>query len=237
MSVDLILPGSHRRPTRQGSAIKDLVILFSGGPSGSGRRLQPGEDSTSRLVRKLEKIADAPRPFEVRAYEGGLNLPTGEISQYLRRNFHPDMKIILYGLSMGGHNAIRFAWQISQSLTYYEFETGQFYAFHPGKSDHSTIGLTRIDLMVTVDAAIGPGSGSMHRHIPPAVRRNVNFFQIYPADTYARGGPHIKTSEATEIENIPWSHRYSANPDKAHYDIAEDAMPEAFRRIHEELKR
>ena len=259
MSVDIIGPGDAITPYGRGARegltgreprpIIDLIVIFGGwgGVGNGGAPLSPDvrpPTGTSALLRRVLQLSGSPgRRIRVLAYEGSLMFGNNEPLRILRSHFHPLGKVVLYGYSAGGRDAITFAWQIWQNLRYYAFSSQRFYTFLGADAFASnTIGVTRVDLLVTVDPAVGPGSRQMFRNIPPSVRRNVNTYQTHPSARETSGGMETGASshggpttpldrQATQVENRDVSHRYRATPGEAHGRIDNDTNEDSFELI------
>src|SRR5207249_3060202 len=160
----------------------------------------------------------------------------GQAYQFIRSNYDPRGRLVIYGYSAGGMNAMDLARKVGGGMAVYEFGTKTFSPYMHGMSQAwfpgCPMGVVRVDLLVTVDAACGPTSGLMDRTIPRCVRRNLNFWQKFPSDTSSLPsgtsitGPRSSSSGvrshggkntaydplATEIENIEMSKNYVARP-------------------------
>jgi hypothetical protein len=95
---------------------------------------------------------------------------------FIRSHFHPLGRLIIYGYSAGGLDALDLVRRIS--MWTYDFSTQRLLSCCSILPD---VGIVRVDLLVTVDVADGPISGILDRYISPSARRNINFYQTYPA--------------------------------------------------------
>jgi hypothetical protein len=257
---------------REQKPITDMIIIFGGwGVEQAGSVLEPDENSKtstapSRLLAKVKRLAaNSGREISVLGYQGTLAISNRVALQELKSIFHPCMKIILYGYSAGGRTAQEFANQIWAQLRYYNFEAGRLSPsrvspiFDPSRQfwdGQIKIGITRVDLLITVDAAVGPGSGSMDRVIAPSVRLNVNIYQPYPSSrersdsvrdrigsgsntgVFSHGGPNYPQSYlATFVDNRSRGHIYIGDQGRAHGRIGSETVEEAFKLIETELRR
>jgi hypothetical protein len=142
----------------------------------------------------------------------GTLVESGPVEQglaFIRRGFHPAARIIIYGYSAGGMNAMDLARLIQTQSTYYGLSSGRLYPWVvelPRLRDQTSgeaLGAVRVDLLVTVDAASGPTSGSVNRSVPQCVRRNLNFYQTTSSRVGSHGGPNQAVdSNATVVQNF-----------------------------------
>ncbi len=88
-------------------------------------------------------------------------------------------KLILYGFSAGGVNAMELCRRLAQQL--------------PG---------VLVDLLVTIDVAAGRGTSSLDRSVPDNVLRNQNFFQTAPSLNGSHGAPNVgKNVSNTNVDS------------------------------------
>jgi hypothetical protein len=124
---------------------------------------------------------------------------------FIQHGFHPSARIIIYGYSAGGLNALDLARLIQSESTYYGFSSRRFYEVFrmEGRMSRETLGAVRVDLLITVDAASGPTSLVVNRTVPACVRRNLNFYQTIASRIGSRGWPNrAVSSSSTVIENV-----------------------------------
>lgn len=232
MTVRLVnLPGNAalRCPEIPGP-IYDLVILY-GGWGGVRHNAEPlsttGGDGTSQLYRSVNDLPLAPgsRQRKILALSGSLSSNAG-VEQgitFLRTYFHPASKLIVYGYSAGGTDALELCRQISSTLGYYRFNTRTFATVFEMEDHMNTevFGKVLVDLLITVDGASGPASGALSRDVASCVVRNLNFYQ----PTRSRGGPNIaNVPSGTQVEN-------TEVPGAAHGGIDEETNPRALQAI------
>jgi hypothetical protein len=140
---------------------------------------------------------------------------------FIKRNFHPLGKLIIYGHSMGGAAALALCRKIDREASYYSEYSGLTMArvsVERNPKVSSPLSLpgpivaganplnlpTRVDLLVTVDAARGPTSGSLDRSIARCVRTNLNYYQTVPYGTErSYGGPNTALDGT---KTIVWNH-------------------------------
>jgi hypothetical protein len=259
MSVDLIgptdrlraYPPDSRARDRLGESlpgpVRDLVIIFGGwGSRAAGEPLRPvpGQPTgTSELLESVRALGNPPlEKLEITALEGALMDAKGvqQAEAFIRSLFHPLGSLIIYGYSAGGLDAINLTWRIWQGPSYYDFSTRSLvFGYRAASPD---LGIVRVDLLITVDAASGPTSSLAFRNIPPAVRKNINYFQTNPAGrptvggtasgARSHGGPaNALDSTATVVENHDLTARYAANPGQAHGLIDNDTNEDVLQAI------
>jgi len=154
-----------------------------------------------------------PRSHRVRvlSLQGTLfdDQPVEDGLDFIQRGFHPSAKIIIYGYSAGGANAMDLARLIQSVSTYYSFSSRRFYPWIVElprlrqQMSAETLGAVRVDLLITVDAASGPATALVSRSVPQCVRRNLNFYQTTFSPVGSHGGPNQAVdSSATVVQNI-----------------------------------
>jgi hypothetical protein len=271
MVVGKVVPDSMLKP------ITDIFILF-GGWGGIHEKGEPwtpdraaqlakGKPGSAHVLEEVQKIKNPGRALKVIAFAGSLWLnelrnpgsnSMAEALQFIRSNYDSMGKIVIYGYSAGGLDALELVNYIPGCMGYYLVSSGEFYG-PAGAAQHWgwRIGWRKefvkveVDLLVTVDAACGPSSGSMSRAIPGCVRKNINFFQTTPSDTPmapskwpvgSHGGPNKKGAHGDEknIENhdvtkevTEWLKTRGISPGQAHDHIDEFTAGSALKAIQD----
>ncbi|XXT23704.1 hypothetical protein WME94_19385 [Sorangium sp. So ce429] len=274
MSIDLLIDESSRRQrsfNRAGvedalrgiviPSVRHLVVVFGGwGQSQGGERLRPSAGpptDTTSLVQRIEQL----RPLSggrviVRAYQGAMSedgTADREMIGIMRSEFHPLGKLVVYGYSAGGMMAMRLAYRLGMSFPYYSTHMGAFLGplsrgRHVAGRTRVVWGYTRIDLMVTIDAATGPSSGMISRRVWPSVRNNLNIYQTEGGTggessgsrfgVGSHGAPNSAFDGAvTRVDNRDWTERYRDDPGRGHASIDGDSADAALEAIQEELDR
>lgn len=120
----------------------------------------------------------------------------------------PLKRVIVYGYSLGGTDAL----SLSRRL----------------------IGIgAKIDLMITVDAAVPLSSGEVDRRVGDSVAKNINFFQTHPHGlTGSRGG---RNEGRRSVVNDDRTAVYEKRADAAHLLIHGDTVQEAIAAIRNEF--
>jgi hypothetical protein len=212
MSVDILnahgkhgnLPG-EKLP----GPITDLVILFGGwGNLHAGDALTDKiHSSTTRLAADVRRLPARPHHRRlVLALQGSMtNLGTSGVGQgleFIRQHFHPWGKIIVYGFSVGGTDALSLCRAIQSDIPYYNFTRRKLvnsFAMEDHLSRH-LMGTVRVDLLITIDAATGPVTGLLtplgRRRVPACVRRNINYYQTKASTIGSHGGPNVAVDPA-----------------------------------------
>jgi hypothetical protein len=219
--------------------------FLSGGPAFPGH----ADSDTSDLVQQVEEMtvtAPVLYPTRIVAIQGTVgNVAVHQAYHFVRAHFHPFGRLVIYGYSIGGFNALSLcnkiqvempafdlrSWQTTQALT-----EGGVAATLPQRlcgPRPPTHGVVRVDLVITVDAALGPLSGAASRHVAPCVRRNLNFYQTTPqARIRSCGGPNIALDpQRTSVENK--DHTSVANHatlDSYTQEVSLEAIEEALTR-------
>lgn len=123
----------------------------------------------------------------------------------------PRGKLIIYGFSAGAVNGLELCRRLSSSL--------------PN---------VKVNLLVTVDAAAGPATGSLDRSVPANVLRNRNYFQTTPSLNQSRGAPALGPGPH---EDINFDNRFTNRVDKFNrHGAMEDATrTEAVNDMKKEL--
>ncbi len=226
--------------------ITDVIIVFGGW--GSGQAGQPLPRNTnpptgaSKLVDRLSQVKASPfHTIVLEAYQGALYTATGmhDAEKVLTDNFHPLGRWIFYGYSAGGVSALGLAWDVWNEMRIYDFSSKSFSGAYitADTINKRRLGIPRVDLLITVDAAFGPLSNPhlavVPRTVPPCVRRNLNFFQRFPAGrVQSHGAPaYAVDKDATEVENRDLSERYRQDPDRAHGQIDDDTIEDVLKAV------
>lgn len=218
MSVDLSLdkPAGALNPLRPGAdqTVNDLIVIFGGwgpgwDPQTGGKPLPDSGSGTSDLVQQLKALS--PAPFHrtlMLPMEGSLPSKLGvtKALHFITMNFDPRGDLIIYGYSAGGTDALSLCRQIGANLSAYGLSSGQLQnattAAALKKRGIEDCVPVRVDLLITVDAAAGPGSARVDRTVPVCVRRNLNYFQTTESRIFSRGGPNAaQDNSASVIEN------------------------------------
>ncbi|APR78679.1 Hypothetical protein A7982_04026 [Minicystis rosea] len=265
MSIDLIV-GERRQSSRVFNSasvsaavesiaprsVTDLVVVYGGwGASEGGQPLGTGGESTgtTQLVDRLKAIRSTQgHHVLVRAWQGSLRTGlAGAAEDFVRSAFHPLGKLIITGYSVGGFNAMALA----QSLFYAGYynvnrRTWQQYYSPSADRTREVVGIARVDLLVTIDAAQGYMSDANSRRVAPSVRKNINIFQTNPSGRdfgtgvalapRSHGGPNTAMDEAaTLVENRDWTSRYAGAPNEGHGSIDNDAIEATVAAVRAEL--
>jgi hypothetical protein len=226
--------------------ITDVIIVFGGwGSDQAGQPLPQNPNpptGASRLVDRLSKIETIPFHTTVlEAYQGALFKTTGtdDAEQVLKDNFHPLGRWIIYGYSAGGVSALSLAWTVWNEMRIYDFSSkslsGQYIS--ADATNKRRLGVPRIDLLITVDVAFGPVSNphflAVPRNVPPCVRKNLNFFQRFPASSVeSHGSPAFAVDgDATDLDNQDLSERYRQDPGHAHGRISHDTIEDVIQAV------
>jgi hypothetical protein len=213
MSIDLINPpgSSDSAPdlTVPGP-VNDLIVVYGGwGNVHGGRELRPG--TASGTARLLQSIQDLPRtPLHGRlllGIEGNL-ADTSAVNKgvtFFRDHFHPNAKLIVYGYSAGGTDAMALCRTVQQELGYYGFSSHRLlnvFAMEDRMS-REVFGWVRVDLLITVDGAAGLASSFLDRTVPACVRHNLNFYQTTASRIGSHGGPNLAVDTgSTIVDNV-----------------------------------
>ena len=223
---------------RTRTPITDIVVIFGGwgGVSDAGKPLQTNVNpptGTSQLVQRVRRIQNTPlHRIQVVAYHGSLrdSLGINRAFNFIRSNFDPLGRLIIYGYSAGGFDALRLSSHIWLARRYYELSSE---SFRRSRRDGHTVGFVRIDLLITVDAAVGPISSIAFRRVQPCVRKNLNFYQRFSSGVVrSHGEPNRAVDKrATLIDNRDLSSRYRNTPDSAHGLIDNDTLDDVIQAI------
>ena len=206
MSVDGV---DSRASSSSASPVVDLVVIFGGWGNIDGGDPMPAGAATgaSRLagdVAALPKNLFRDRKqlvLEGAILNSGVNAALG----FIRANFHPAGRLIIYGYSAGGTDALATCREIQSQMGFFSFATRQFFSVFgmEDRMSRESMGRVRVDLVVTVDAASGPLTGGLDRMVPVCVRSNVNFFQRTASRIGSRGGANVAVDPAsTTVRNV-----------------------------------
>lgn len=240
--------------------VKSVIVVFGGwGVAKAGEVLDLNGETTGTtlLIKALKALKPADgTSFVIRAFNGALteeNTAEQNILRTISADFHPLGKLIVIGYSAGGFSAMRTAYQLGMSHPCYDTTTRSFSPFlvpidQKNGKIKTVYGFARIDLLVTIDAADGPLSGVTNRRVWPSVRRNLNIYQTAGSSrkgssgshygVYSHGGPNTAfDSSVTEVKNIDWTSKYSADPGEGHVTIDDDSIADVTQAVREELDR
>lgn len=140
---------------------------------------------------------------------------------FIENNFDPRGRLIFHGHSMGGAAVQRLCRRIDEKpyydlqrrvlaasasptdLTYKSIKPALPTKFPPRQK-------VRVDLLITVDAAIGNFSGSMDRSVAQCVRTNLNYYQTTEKNVEkSKGGPNTAVNPKG---TIIWNHDLTQMP-------------------------
>ncbi len=181
-----------------------LIVLFSGwGNVSSGAALRHDGNGTARLADAMQSVTVPNGVVRVYAVRGALGIPriVRQTFDWVRAHFDPRGKFIVYGHSAGGFDALQLCQQVSSLGAYYDGTTLQ-------PSATGAVGRTRVDLLLTADAAAGRNdfARGTSRTVAPCVRRHVNWYQSHRDLIGSRGEPHVAADpRATTVVNQPIS--------------------------------
>ena len=228
MSVDFPAPGS---PTGiNTSAIRDVFVIIGGyaledfGSPTNPLPPTPAYSGTGDLYERVLKSLVPPGGHQKKAIGLKGTAIDGDVRdsfEFIKINFHPMGKLIIYGHSMGGAAALALCRKIDLEAPYYSEYSGltasrisvertpkvwnqpSFPA--PAVAGSNPLNMpTRVDLLITVDAARGPTSGSLDRTIAKCVRTNLNYYQTIPHGwEKSFGGPNAALDRS---KTIVWNH-------------------------------
>ncbi len=154
-----------------------ILIVFTGGVSGDGK-LQTNFNSLGTAGKIAQSGVDANSTVKAGVFAPGYRDKDAVSNAYnfLTKNHSKGDKIVIYGYSHGGVAA--------ENLT-----------------EKLKAGGYDVDLLITVDAAYGPVSGSLDRDISDNVGINVNEYQTTNSPIGSRGDKNSGSS-STQIFNI-----------------------------------
>lgn len=213
MTIDLVNPRREVSYPVSRGIIPDLVILYGGwgGIQEGGGPLAPGPGTgTSQLVAAIHAMPLPPlHRVEILSVQGALVAQAGVERglAFFRQHFHPQARIIIYGYSAGGTDALGLSRRINQEVAYYSLTSRRLMNVFQmeDRMSRELFGRVRIDLLVTVDVSSGPSSPVIDRTVPSCVRRNLNFYQTTPSSVRSRGAPNSASAAYpmdTRIENL-----------------------------------
>lgn len=212
MSIDLPLNAtlSPEAPL----PIRDLIIIYGGwqpgvDPLAGGSPLPETGSGTADLVGQIKGITPAPfHQILVLPLQGSLPSRQGvsKALNFITMNFHPQGDLIVYGYSAGGTDALTLCREVEKHISFFGLSSGQLQNRATAKmlekrriEDSARV---RVDLLITVDVAAGPGSARVDRHVPSCVRSNTNFYQTTESRIFSRGGKNqADDNTSTQIDN------------------------------------
>jgi len=232
---------TRRLAASRSGPITNTVIIFTGwGGSQGGQPVRRGRGTADRLRQDVQRnTIPGFNRIQIGAWQASYTRASGmsgEIEQafrYIVNHFDPRGKLIIYGYSLGGFNAMALTYSIYARLSFFEATTNRFARYIVSGVSDALWCRPRVDLLLTIDPARGPGSGSAQRRIFSAVRLNINYYQTHESRIYSRGGPTTAmVPELTEIRNFNWSSRYTGDQRQlAHGRLDEDTYSKALHAI------
>ncbi|MBI4586650.1 MAG: hypothetical protein HY717_21775 [Planctomycetes bacterium] len=215
----------------------DCILFFGGfGQEDAGKPFRPDKEPKDKdaipefkLLREIYKIDPKTlggNKLNIASFYGDLNFESAAQTgiHAIRKHFEPQGILILYGLSVGGINALSVARRVDSEMKFYGYSSKRLYAVSDEpelRRRQEPYGRVRIDLLITVDAGAGRKGIRGGQDVPPCVRRNLNFYQEpspdlldLAADTIQAvtggrrktwGGANVGDSNFTEIENVDMS--------------------------------
>jgi RHS repeat-associated protein len=140
----------------------DIVVAFTGGPTGGGKTVDPNSTDAStagRVVQQARQFAEEHGiEFSGRVITPGWTAGSAVSNAlgFIKENYTKGEKVVIYGYSYGGDFAVELAEALKKE----------------------GIG---VDLLITIDAADGTGPNlSVNDVIPDNVKNVVNFYQTDP---------------------------------------------------------
>ena len=141
----------------------DVIIAFTGGPTGGGKTVDPKSKDAStagRIVQQAENFAkENGIEFSGRVITPGVTSASSVKNAlgFIKENYTRGEKLIIYGYSYGGDFAVELAEALKEE------------------------GIS-VDLLITVDAADGTGPNlTVNDIIPDNVENALNFYQDTPS--------------------------------------------------------
>jgi hypothetical protein len=268
MSVDFPAPGF---PTAVNArSVRDLFVIIGGyGAEDSSSPTKPlpatpAYSGAGDLLERVQKLIPSPgHQNKVIGLKGTLiDSDVGAGFDFIKSNFHPLGKLIIYGTSMGGAAALALCRKIDIEGPYYSEYSGlttsrvsaertpkiwnSLNIPAPSVAGSNPLNMpTRVDLLITVDAARGPTSASLDRTVGKCVRTNLNYYQTTPHGLEKSfGGPNAALDPS---KTVVWNHdltgRIIPDPDPArpphaptHITIDEQTNNVAMAAIKKALK-
>jgi hypothetical protein len=245
MSIDFsqaaqTAPLGPQSPRGSDQITRDVIVVFGGfgGLSpGPVATITPGHSTgTAELLLQLKGMAPPPlRKVFILGLEGSLPSKGGvqQGLKFISANFHPRGNIIVYGYSAGGTDALTLCRELEKQMGFFGLSSGTLCdkATADSQAKIQNFGKVRVDLLVTVDIAAGPGSARIDRVVPACVISNRNYYQTKESSIFSRGGP---TSAAD-----PKTTRIDVNQDLTgfaeHATIDEYTNDWAFQAIQQQL--
>lgn len=233
MSVDNINTGQVMTNPSSANPRHDLIVFIGGwgGASNSvtAQPLNGTRTGTGQLVAQAQRMRLRSQVHHILALEGGDNAGTQAVN-WIRQNFNPFGRVIVYGYSAGGVEAMEACREISRLFSIYDFSARQL--TDRIITGHAA-GRVRIDLLVTVDPAFGIFSSQINRSVPPSVRLNLNYYQTTSSNIGSYGGPNQAIDAArTRVVNENLTAR---RPGITHSDIDEVTNQRVLAAIRHEL--
>lgn len=207
MSVNLDLQtieqriSDHARPGEAAVArtpVRHLLIFFGGWQDPGEGRLQmlPGHEIT-QIDRKYDTERSSYTAF--RLIRGHFGSPSTSYAmdpalradldneavkkgiEVLSRGFDPRGRLVVYGFSAGGFNALRFAERILRDTGWYDFQTRSL-TDQPEQISTAPERFARVkvDLLVTIDPCISKIDPDNHERcgaVKPPAARQINYYQ------------------------------------------------------------
>jgi RHS repeat-associated protein len=137
----------------------DIVVAFTGGPTGGGKTVDPNSKDAStagRVVQQAKQFAEENGiEFSGRVITPGWTSGSSVSNAlgFIKENYTKGEKVVLYGYSYGGDFAVELAEALKKE------------------------GIS-VDLLITVDASDGPAqNATVNDVIPDNVKNAINFFQ------------------------------------------------------------
>jgi hypothetical protein len=168
---------------------RHILVYFSGVADGFGLGGVLLQGAHGKVVLSdMEKFAP-PKPTDllsVIGFGGSLQNSRGvtQALAFIRALHDPRGKLIIYGFSAGGVNALDLCRDLANT---------------------STLGNVEVHMLVTVDVAAGRATSSVNRTVPPVVRVNRNYFQTMPSLNLSRGDANTGRG----VQNISFDERFS----------------------------
>lgn len=159
----------------------DIILYFTGAGINQGARMHPNDGETDDdIINEISRLTGV-NPIKLTGWTGTNDNGMIEIPSISYVEMHsPSDKLILYGYSAGGMNALH----VCRSILY-------------NRKVRDVV-----DLLVTVDVANGLNSGRMNRSVPSNVTTNLNVFTYKTTlGGDSHGGPATSAGGRTRIMN------------------------------------